>query len=150
MTDASHCLVMGVLFLVVLLLAATMAGGLPARGYSRYEHFESEYAPKTAPAVVVTLYHAEWCPHCLRFAPEWASFKEAIASDPGLGIETREYEAGADGARAEEKKHDVKGYPTLIVSHQGSATRYTGPRTADALLQHVKALASGTTGAPPA
>jgi thiol-disulfide isomerase/thioredoxin len=88
------------------------------------------YMPKTT----VTLYHASWCGHCVHFLPEWKQFKELIKSK-GLNIKTLEFEESSN--RSEIARAGIEGFPTIRISKDDDIEDYSGPRTADALLEEV-------------
>lgn len=90
-------------------------------------------------SIGVTLYHADWCGHCVKFQPEWKKF-ELVAKD--LGYKTEIYE------HAELKGKDVKiggkslrGYPSIKISVGGSNEfEYTGKRYANELVSFLDDL----------
>jgi thiol-disulfide isomerase/thioredoxin len=88
--------------------------------------------------LTVSMFRADWCPHCKRFAPEWERFKSAIASD--RAIAAIEYDAGTPAAKAKETALNVMGYPTIVVEHRGVVKTYSGPRTASALLEYCRSM----------
>jgi thiol-disulfide isomerase/thioredoxin len=72
----------------------------------------------------LTLYWAEWCPHCHDLMPEWKKLKHK-----GVQIEA-----------IEESKSKVKvdGYPTIVFRSGKTMEKYTGPRTAKAIKKFLK------------
>ena len=72
----------------------------------------------------LTLYWAEWCPHCHDLMPEWKKLKHK-----GVKIEA-----------IEESKSKVKvdGYPTIVFRSGKTMEKYTGPRTAKAIKKFLK------------
>ena len=85
--------------------------------------------------VTVTYYFLEQCPWCKKFAPEWESFKKAIAEEK-LAIKAVEVNAEKESDKVPK---DIKGFPTVqIAKADGAAVAYDGERTASALLAEVK------------
>lgn len=78
----------------------------------------------------ITLYHAEWCGHCVKFMPVWNELVKKIKSDK-LDIETVKFE---ENNIPEEDREKVEGYPTIIINHGNKEYPYEGKRTIEALL----------------
>ena len=72
----------------------------------------------------LTLYWAEWCPHCHEMMPEWKKLKF-----PGVQIEAIE---------ESESSIKVPGYPTIIFRDGKKMEKYNGPRTASHLKKFLK------------
>ena len=74
----------------------------------------------------LTLYWAEWCPHCHDMMPEWKKLGSAYK---GIKIEA-----------LEQKKTKVKvdGYPTIIFRSGNKKEIYEGPRTKSAIIKFLK------------
>jgi len=84
-------------------------------------------------SVTVKLYYADWCGHCIKFKPEWEKFKGIADKN---GVKTEEYEADKDKQKIEEA--NVSGFPTIKIEISGNKEDYEGPRTAEAIMSHVK------------
>jgi len=87
--------------------------------------------PPAAPAGAgrpksLTLYWAEWCPHCHDIMPEWEKLGKGYK---GITIEA-----------IEEQDSDVKvnGYPTIIYRDGRNMEKYEGERTKNAILNFLK------------
>jgi thiol-disulfide isomerase/thioredoxin/uncharacterized protein YjbJ (UPF0337 family) len=78
------------------------------------------------PGKSLTLYWAEWCPHCHTIMPEW---KKLGSSYKGIKIEA-----------IEESVSPVKvdGYPTIIFRNGKKMEKYKGPRTKAAIVKFLK------------
>jgi len=76
------------------------------------------------------LLHMEGCGHCVKLMPEWDKFTK-MNDTP---ITTKAVEKDDD--RSLVKKHDVKGFPTiLLIDSKGDKLKtYNGDRTAKGLL----------------
>jgi thiol-disulfide isomerase/thioredoxin len=74
----------------------------------------------------LTLYWAEWCPHCHTIMPEW---KKLGSNYKGIKIEA-----------IEEKQSKIKmdGYPTIIFRNGKRMEKYEGPRTKTAIIKFLK------------
>ena len=73
-------------------------------------------------SIGITLYHANWCGHCVTFIPEWKKFvkkvKDANNKYNKVEIKTQNYEEKeaekAGGAKI--NGEDVSGYPTVKIA----------------------------------
>lgn len=103
--------------------------------FAVYALFVAPRMEAFAGEVTVTYYFLEQCPWCKKFAPEWESFKKAIAAEK-LAIKTVEVDAEKESDKVPK---DIKGFPTVqIAKADGAAVAYDGERTASALLAEVK------------
>lgn len=91
------------------------------------EMFEDADKPK------VEYYYMNGCPWCDKFMPEWEKF-EALAA--ASGVEAAKVEASEAPDKVDQ--YGIKGFPSVIVTRNGSSAEYKGERTADALMQSVK------------
>lgn len=73
----------------------------------------------------LTLYWADWCPHCHDMMPEW---QKLGSSYKGIQIQA-----------LEQKQSGFKGpFPTIIFRNGNSMEKYEGPRTKTALVKFLK------------
>ncbi|GBG60934.1 hypothetical protein CBR_g16056 [Chara braunii] len=75
-------------------------------------------------------FFAPWCGHCKRLVPAWEELAETMAGDDTWRI------AHVDCTTSTEvcTKHEIRGYPTLKVFHNGKEfRRYTGARDVESL-----------------
>ena len=77
------------------------------------------------------LLHMEGCPHCVKLMPHW----EAASKANNTGISMRAVEhREADGPELC-KKHNVTGFPTILLLGGGKKLKsYTGPRNKGGLI----------------
>ena len=74
--------------------------------------------------ISLTLYWAEWCPHCHEIMPEWNKLKYK-----GVKIEAIE---------EQDSNFKVDGYPTIIFRNGNMMEKYIGERTAKAIKNFLK------------
>jgi thiol-disulfide isomerase/thioredoxin len=117
------CLILSFVLICILCVSLANSGMLP-------EHFEGEEDVPTC-----CLFHADWCPHCTKFLPEWNKFKKTHGSKCKIiDIEAKDKETM--------KKHGISGYPTIkflpngLSSPEGSK-EYDGERNIDSLAKFV-------------
>jgi protein disulfide-isomerase A4 len=87
---------------------------------------------------VVSLYKSDRCGHCIAFKDEWTKFCGQAAKNK---ITTVTYDAATDAVAV--AKAGISGYPTIMLSVNGTTTEYDGPRKAAAILAAVEKLQSG-------
>jgi hypothetical protein len=72
-------------------------------------------------SVEVTLFHADWCGHCVNFKPEWKAFQNKIKKInniyKGVNININEYEHAHLEKIGGGKINgiDIDGYPTIRI-----------------------------------
>jgi hypothetical protein len=91
-----------------------------------------------------TLYYMNGCPHCETILPEYKKF--AAAGQVVLNGKTtkiRMLEQGDPNAASELEAHNVKGFPTFVLSTaDGKNLEYQGDRTVPAISQFITKNAS--------
>ena len=91
--------------------------------YSRRESFEGQKE--------LLLLHMEGCPHCVKLMPHWT----AASQDNNTRITMRAVERKEGDGPALCKKHNVTGFPTILLLEGGEKLKtYDGPRTTPGLL----------------
>ena len=88
----------------------------------------------------VTLYHADWCGYCKMFMPEWSKLQEKSQLQ---NISTHEFELTKDKSIME--KEGITGFPTIVINNNGNKYKYSGERTADAILNELNRQSGGGT-----
>jgi protein disulfide-isomerase A1 len=82
------------------------------------------------------LHYANYCGHCIRFKPVWATVVAALAANRGIHV----VEIEATNADILKKyTNDIRGYPTIRVLKNGSFTEYTGARALTPIVNFAKA-----------
>lgn len=90
----------------------------------------------------VVLYYADWCPHCVKFKPEFFS-AASQANSAGLdaafvSVNVDKQTAGSDCMTYK----GVSGFPTVLLERDGTSppfAAYNGSRNANDLIAWVKA-----------
>jgi thiol-disulfide isomerase/thioredoxin len=76
-------------------------------------------------------FHADWCPHCKKAAPEWSKFESEYngKSINGYTIITHDIDCTKDSMEDQDqnvadliKKFDIKGYPTIKLTTDDGKT----------------------------
>lgn len=80
----------------------------------------------------MTMFHADWCPHCKHLLPEWETVKKSVAG--------RHLLADIESKNPMMKNFNLKGYPTIRYFPQGLNNpsvfvEYSGDRTAADILK---------------
>jgi thiol-disulfide isomerase/thioredoxin len=75
----------------------------------------------------LTLYYADWCPHCHDMMPEWNKLGKA---HNGVKIQAIE--------QKKSKRSDINGFPTILFSDGRRETKYEGPRTKSGFVKFLK------------
>lgn len=86
-----------------------------------------------------TLYYMNGCPHCESILPEYKKFAAAgqVVSN-GKKVKVRMLEQGEPNAAPELEAHNVKGFPTFILSTaDGKNLEYQGDRTVPAIAEFI-------------
>jgi len=92
-------------------------------------------------ATEITLYYADWCPHCVSFKPVWNNIKAHCDANK---IKHEEYEDSKNSEIMKEK--NIGGFPTIKIVKDGKEYEYAGPRTENAILAELKGVKSVQTG----
>jgi thioredoxin-like negative regulator of GroEL len=88
--------------------------------------------------VIVHLYYADWCGHCVAFKPEWNKLTGGFEHKDLVFAQTE-----ADQLATMSNKPNIRGFPTILVTNKaGKTTQYTGERTKDALINYIRPLLS--------
>lgn len=111
------------------------------------ESFTQEDIDVSKDEVVLALFYADWCPHCVKFKPTWDKMASKISSEntkTKSGKMVKMVKVNADENKALCNKYGVDGYPTIkIISMNGSKKAiddYSGARTMDGLEQQLNSL----------
>lgn len=85
----------------------------------------------------LTLYHANWCGHCVKFLPEWNKFKNTIKNKLDNKIEIHDIESSNVTTDVKIAGKQLEGYPTVKVEYNGKEFEYKGKRTYEGLSDFV-------------
>lgn len=114
--------------------------------YYLKEGFEStpeDLEDKIAGQKSAVLFHADWCGHCKKFIPQWDKLSSTW-EEQGNDVKLFKVECGKPSEKKEHseimEKYNIKGYPTIMIFNNGSATEYTGNRDISAISEHLKQL----------
>ena len=83
--------------------------------------------------------YADWCGHCQNFKPIWNQFKTKYAKI----LDIREVNADKD--KAVIQNMGVRGFPTIVMLHNGTKHEFEGPRTVQGLENFVKNVVNSHT-----
>lgn len=96
----------------------------------RFEGFEDKMKS-------IIICKADWCGHCKKAAPE---FQKLLAASPitlNDGSKATVKILDHDQHKSEIAKHNIKGYPTVLIVDGGQTTEYPGERRAEHILDFV-------------
>mgnify|MGYP001236869625 CR=1 FL=1 len=96
------------------------------------ETFESRQSDEDSD-MVLRMFYVNWCGHCKTAKPEFVEFSENN-KDISTEMIDAEDQANADLVAA----HDIKGYPTFILTKNKENIVYEGERTAEGFKQFVE------------
>jgi thiol-disulfide isomerase/thioredoxin len=85
----------------------------------------------------LTLYHADWCGHCVKFLPEWYKFKNTFKNKHSGKIDIHDIEAANVTTNVTIAGKQLEGYPTVKVEYDGQEFEYKGKRTFEGLTDFV-------------
>jgi thiol-disulfide isomerase/thioredoxin len=92
----------------------------------------------SGPSVVIC--KADWCGHCKKAAPE---FQKLVAASPitlSNGTQATVKILDADQHKEEIKKHNVRGYPSILIINGSDTTEYPGDRTHDGVVDFLNQM----------
>ncbi len=93
---------------------------------STEESFESSSKPH------MVLFYAPWCPHCKTMMGDWEKLKNKV------GSELEVVKVNCDEKPEMAEKHDVKGFPTIILFKDGRKIHFEGSRNLENFMKFVK------------
>jgi len=111
------------------------------------ENFTQEDIDVSNDEVVLALFYADWCPHCVKFKPAWDEMSSKVSSGSTKtksGKKVKMVKVNADENKALCNKYGVDGYPSIkIITMNGgkkAINDYSGARTMDGLEQQLNSL----------
>ena len=99
--------------------------GMPGYAPPRPTNWEPVITGSSKPASL-TLYWADWCPHCHDLMPEWKKLGNFYK---GIKIQALE---------EQQTNFQVDGYPTIIFRNGSNIEKYEGKRTKTAIINFLK------------
>ena len=86
----------------------------------------------------MTLYHANWCGHCVTFLPEWKKFKNDAKISFKNKIDISDVESENIKGDVTIAGKQLEGFPTVKVEYGGQEFEYKGKRSYAGLNNFVK------------
>jgi thiol-disulfide isomerase/thioredoxin len=84
--------------------------------------------------VIVALFYADWCPHCVSFKPDYKKAMSELTGNEHKGKTLRFVMVDCDKHKTLAKENDVSGFPTVkILNDDGSSEEYDGERSFEGL-----------------
>lgn len=84
---------------------------------------------------VLVKFYAPWCGHCKAMAPDYIEAAKKVHED-GMNVKLAEVDATVETELA--TQHKVEGYPTLYWFVKGLKKEYSGPRSAEGIVDWIK------------
>jgi thiol-disulfide isomerase/thioredoxin len=89
--------------------------------------------------IKITLFHADWCGHCVDFMPTWERMKKD--KNARKNIEFEEYEAATLPDLPEETRtvdgEKIDGFPTIKITINDNEYNYMGNRSSDDIYEFI-------------
>jgi thiol-disulfide isomerase/thioredoxin len=98
----------------------------------------SEGFQGAGPSVVIC--KAEWCGHCKKAAPEFQKLAAASPIALSNGTQATVTILDADHDKADVKKYNVRGYPSILIVNGSDTTEYPGERTYDGVVEFLNQM----------
>lgn len=103
---------------------------------SSLEKFDEVESEDSAPAGIIYLFLAEWCPHCKNFKPEIPAL-EAAAADKRVQVKVIDIDLEENKPLV--AKMGVNSFPTIKYEDpSGEVFTFSGSRNADSIMQFVE------------
>jgi thiol-disulfide isomerase/thioredoxin len=98
-------------------------------------------------SIDVILFHVDWCPHCKKALPDWASFSNEYNGKIVNGYKVNVNPEGTNCTDDSNphiveliKKHNIQAYPTVIIMKDGERYDFDAKITRSALDQFVETV----------
>uniref|UniRef100_A0A6C0F149 Thioredoxin domain-containing protein n=1 Tax=viral metagenome TaxID=1070528 RepID=A0A6C0F149_9ZZZZ len=87
---------------------------------------------------IVALFYADWCPHCVKFKPDFKKAKAAMDGKMHKSKTMRFEMVDCDKYKDLSKKYDVSGFPTVkLLNGNGADVEYDGERSYEGLKKYL-------------
>ena len=96
----------------------------------RFQNMNENFENSDKPNMV--LFYAPWCPHCKSMMGDWEKLRNRV----GNKVEVVKVNCDEQPEMAE--KHDVKGFPTIILFKDGRKIHFEGSRNLENFTKFVK------------
>jgi thioredoxin-related protein len=84
-------------------------------------------------------FKASWCGHCTRFKPVWDSVvSECNSNDKYSNVDFLELDVDEEETKPYMEKHQVRGFPHVVLLNGNSEHVFTGNRTQDELIKFIE------------
>ena len=88
----------------------------------------------------VTLFHADWCGHCVSFMPEWKKLEAQFKNDPSVNLSAMESSDPKFSRDAKINGSQIQGFPTIRIKVGDKETEYNDERSKTALVGTIEEL----------
>ncbi len=102
----------------------------PSAGPQKEEEKQENFENSSKPSMV--LFYAPWCPHCKSMMGDWDKLRNRV----GRKLEVVKVNCDEKPEMAE--KHDIKGFPTIILFKDGRKIHFEGSRNLENFMKFVK------------
>ena len=96
----------------------------------RFQNMNENFENSDKPNMV--LFYAPWCPHCKSMMGDWEKLRNRV----GNKVEVVKVNCDEQPEMAE--KHDVKGFPTIILFKDGRKIHFEGSRNLENFMKFIK------------
>lgn len=87
--------------------------------------------------IVVALFYADWCPHCVSFKPHYKKAMTSLGGNQYKDKTLRFVMVDCDKNKSISKKYDVSGFPTVkILNDDKTIDEYSGDRSLEGLTNY--------------
>lgn len=107
----------------------------------------------TSKPIQITLFHANWCGHCIDFMPTWEKMKSNETANKNINFENYEYETINSLSKLDRSINgldiidDRLGFPTIKITINDTEYLYNGPRDISNIYNFIlEELRENTTG----
>lgn len=131
-SKTSHIILMGlvIVFLICIVVALFMKSGTTHLRSGSEEHFLSG-AP-----VQFKLFYAPWCGHCKSVKPHWDEMCDTW--NRHKDVEFVQYNCDDASGKAKCSEHNVRGYPTIMLTVGDKDIEFNGARTRAGLVKFLE------------